>query len=461
MAERIIIAADDRGLALLVREALFRTDRHVDVVGRGSELVDRLGRASYDLLLLDLPDRTALEAIPRIRQIAPDTPIIVLANHAGREVALEATGWGAYDCLSQPLLVTEVQIVAARALEWRRLQGEVTLLRIGQLAGFEGIVGQSEAVKHAVEVAQRAAPTDFPVLIEGESGTGKAVFARAIHQRSARRVGPLMPVNVGAIPDGLLESELFGHERGAFTGAIRARPGRFELARDGTLFLDEIGDIPAVLQVKILRALRERQIERVGGVKRLGVDVRLIAATRRNMDELVAAGKVRGDVFAHLGGVRVRLPALRERLEDLPLLIPHLLDRAAQRLWRSAPGVSPEALRCLWKYRWPGNIRELQHVLEAAMVQADGLILPAHLPAVVQRGGAAAADTAPPTLAAGGSLDEVLAAWERRLIRQALDKVNGVQARAAKLLGVSERSLWYRVKKLKIQVRGTQEPPPR
>ncbi|PWU25577.1 MAG: hypothetical protein C5B48_00640, partial [Candidatus Rokuibacteriota bacterium] len=304
---------------------------------------------------------------------------------------------------------------------------------------------------------------DLTILIEGESGTGKEVLARAIHRLSARKEGPLIPVNAAAIPEGLLESELFGHERGAFTGAIRARPGRFELAKGGTLLLDEIGDMPLSMQVKILRALQERQIERVGGVKPIGVDVRIIAATHQNLDALVAEGKFRQDLFYRLQGVRLTLPPLRDRLDDLPLLVTHLLERAARRLWRTPATVSPEALRCLWTYSWPGNIRELQHVLEAGMVLSDGVIMPEHLPAPIQRGGATTAQAANVfALPTGIPLDDVLAEGERRLILDALNKAGGVQARAAKLLGVSERSLWYRVKKLKIQVRTQDEeaPPP-
>jgi transcriptional regulator with PAS, ATPase and Fis domain len=314
------------------------------------------------------------------------------------------------------------------------------------------MIGQSESLRRVLDVAQRAAAADVTILIEGESGTGKEVLARAVHRLSGRKDGPFIPVNCAAIPEGLLESELFGHERGAFTGAVRSKPGRFELARDGTLFLDEIGDMPASMQVKILRVLQEREIERVGGVRTIGVDVRVIAATHQNLDTMVAEGKFRSDLFYRLQGVRVRLPALRERLDDLPALISHLLDRAARRLTRPVAAVSPEALRCLWAYAWPGNVRELQHVLEGAMVLSDGVILPEHLPPGVQKiKSAAAVEVDAPRLV--GNLDETLEEWERRLILDALRDAGGVQARAAKLLGVSERSLWYRVKKLGIQVR--------
>src|SRR6266545_4596339 len=404
VAERIVICEDDEDLAFVLREALIRKDYEAEIAPTAGALLNRLGSGAYDLILLDvkLPDMDGLDAIPRCRELASETPIIVMTAHGTRQMAMEAINRGAYDFFTKPLKMAEFQVVVARALDRRRLQQQVKALRSGHAAGFEEMIGQSEPLRRVLDVAQRAAPTDLTILIEGESGTGKEVLARAIHRLSARKDGPLIPVNAAAIPEGLLESELFGHERGAFTGAIRARPGRFELAKGGTLFLDEIGDMPLSMQVKILRALQERRIERVGGVKSIDVDVRIVAATHQN----------------------------------------------------------PEALRCLWTYPWPGNIRELQHVLEAAMVLSDGVILPEHLPPAIQHGGpVSGAAGSQFTMAAGASLDDVLAEGERRMILDALQKAGGVQARAAKLLGVSERSLWYRVKKLRIQVRITEDEP--
>jgi len=461
-AERIVICEDDEDLAFVLREALIRKEYEVEIAPAARALLDRLGGGTYDLILLDvkLPDMDGLDAIPKCRELAPETPVIVMTAHGTRQIAIDAINRGAYDFFTKPLKMAEFQVVVARALDRRRLQQQVKALRGGQGAGFEEVIGQSESLRRVLDVAQRAAPTDLTVLVEGESGTGKEILARAIHRLSARKDGPLIPVNAAAIPEGLLESELFGHERGAFTGAIRARPGRFELAKEGTLFLDEIGDMPLSMQVKILRALQERQIERVGGIKSISVDVRIIAATHQNLEEMVADGRFRQDLFYRLQGVRLRLPPLRERLDDLPLLIAHLLERAAQRLWRAAATVSPEALRCLWTYPWPGNVRELQHVLEAAMVLSDGVILPEHLSPAIQRGGPLHGTVVSPFgLQGGASLDDVLAEGERRLILDALQKAGGVQARAAKLLGISERSLWYRVKKLRIQVRTPEDEP--
>jgi len=455
VSERILITEDDEDLAFVIREALTRQGYEAEVAPTAGALLDKLKAGSYDLILLDvrLPDMDGLDAIPRCRDLAPETPIIVMTAHGTRQVAMNAITRGAYDFFTKPLKMAEFQVVVARALDRRRLQQQVKVLREGQSAGgFEELIGKSEALKRVIDMAQRAAPTDLTVLIHGESGTGKEVMARAIHRLSGRKDGPFIPVNCAAIPEGLLESELFGHERGAFTGAIRARPGRFELAREGTLFLDEIGDMPLAMQAKILRVLQERQFERVGGTRSIGADVRVIAATHQDLEAMAAEGKFRSDLFYRLQGVRLVMPPLRERIDDLPLLVTHLLERAAARLWRQPATVSTEGLRCLWTYPWPGNIRELQHVLEGAMVLSDGVILPEHLPSTVQRGAKAgtAGDAGP---AVTGSLDEALEDWERRAILDALQKANGVQARAAKILGITERSLWYRVKKLKIQVR--------
>jgi two-component system response regulator AtoC len=456
MAERIVIAEDDEGLAFVLRETLLRQSYDVEVASTAGSLLDKLRHSVFDLVLLDvkLPDMDGIDLIPKGRELAPETPIIVMTAHGTREIATEAIARGAYDFFTKPLKMSEFQVVVARALERRRLQQQIKALQAEQTGRFDELTGSSEALQRVVDMAQRAAPTDVTVLIEGESGTGKEVLARAIHRSSLRKDGPFVPVNCAAIPEGLLESELFGHERGAFTGAVRAKPGRFEMARGGTLLLDEIGDMPYPMQSKILRALQEREVERVGGLRPVGVDVRVIAATHQDLDTLVAASKFRSDLFYRLQGVRLRLPPLRERIDDLPLLINHLLERAGARLSRPAASVSPEALTCFWSYHWPGNIRELQHVLEGAMVLSDGAIRPEHLPPAIQRGsrGAPIVDAVPPE-AVRGSLDEVLEDLERRAILDALQQCDGVQARAAKRLGISERSLWYRVKKLKIQVK--------
>ncbi|MGH7415324.1 MAG: sigma-54-dependent transcriptional regulator [Candidatus Rokuibacteriota bacterium] len=461
MSEHIVIAEDDQDFAFVLREALRRQRYEPEVAPTAVALLDKLKATPYDLILLDirLPDMDGLDAIPRCRELAPDTPIIVMTAHGTRQTAMDAITRGAYDFFTKPLKMDEFQVVVSRALDRRRLQKQVKALRDSQPVGVEGLIGQSEALKRVVDTVHRAAPTDLTVLILGESGTGKEVLARAIHRLSPRKEGPFVPVNCAAIPEGLLETELFGHERGAFTGAVRARPGRFELAKEGTLFLDEIGDMPLPMQAKILRVLQEREFDRVGGTRTIPVDVRVIAATHRDLEAAVAQGAFRQDLFYRLQGVGVHLPPLRERVDDLPLLATHLLERAARRLNRAPAILSPEALRGLWTYPWPGNVRELQHVLEGAMVLSDGVISPEHLPPAIQRAAQArpAAETGPVLT---GSLDAALEEWERRLILDALAQTQGVQARAAKVLGVSERSLWYRIKKLGVQVRAPEDGPP-
>ena len=453
MSERILVVEDDESLAFVLREALARQAYEAEVVSTARALLDHLADSAYDLILLDvkLPDMDGLDAIPRCRELAPETPIIVMTAYGTRQIATQAITQGAYDFFTKPLKMAEFQVVVARALERRRLQQQLQALQAAQVGGFEELIGRSGGFQRVLEVAQRAAPTELTVLIEGASGTGKELLARAIHRRSGRKDGPFIAVNCAAIPEGLLESELFGHERGAFTGAVRSKPGRFELARGGTLFLDEIGDMPLAMQAKILRALQEREFERVGGVRPIEVDVRVIAATHQNLDQLVAEGKFRSDLFYRLQGVRLSLPPLRERIDDLPQLINNFLDTAKQRLGRATATVSTEALRCLWAYPWPGNIRELQHVMEGALLLSDGVILPQHLPPAIQERGADATRGPGPDLA--WSLDEEVESLERRMILESLRRANGVQAKAAKLLGISERSLWYRIKKHKIQPR--------
>jgi two-component system response regulator AtoC len=456
MPEQILVVEDDANLGFVLRETMERKGYRADIVGTLAAIADRLKATQYDLLLLDmkLPDGDGIDAIPQCRKLAPDTPIIAMTAYAGWEVATEALRRGAYDFFTKPLKLAELEIVVSRALEHRRLQQQIAMLDASRTTGFEELVGSSRAFVRALEAARRVAPTDVTVLIEGESGTGKELLAQAIHLRSARKNGPLVAVNCAAIPEGLLESELFGHERGAFTGAVRTRVGRFEVARGGTLLLDEIGDMPLAMQAKILRALEERKISRVGSDRSIDVDVRIIAATNQTLSQLVDTGRFRADLFYRLRGIQVRLPALRERLDDLPELIDAFLDRARRKLSRTTTTLSNEALQCLWTYAWPGNVRELKHVLEGAVLLSDGVILPEHLPPAIQT--PIVQDRGP---ASGRTLDDTMEDVERQLIVDALARAGGVQVRAARLLGITEQSLWYRMKKYGIVARVPGAPP--
>jgi DNA-binding NtrC family response regulator len=421
MKEHILIAEDDADLAFFLQEALKREAYKVEVEGTAEKALQQLGQRSYDLFLLDvkLPDGDGVDLLSSCRELAPDVPVILMTAHSTRQMAIEATNQGAYDFFSKPFQLQEVQVVIRRALERKNLLSELKALRKArQREGLGEIIGESPALRRVLTVARQVAPTELAVLIEGESGTGKELLAKAIHQQGLRRGGPFIVVNCAAIPEGLLESELFGHERGAFTGAYRARIGKFELARGGTVFLDEIGDMSVSMQAKLLRVIQEKTFYRVGGERPATTDARILAATNREVDRLVLQGKFREDLAYRLQGVRLFLPPLRERLEDLPLLI----ERA---------------------FPWPGNIRQLQHVLDGALVIAEnGVVRPEHLPPALQ-------ETKSLTLNSN-SLDEILAGKEREVILEALKKANGVQAKAAKLLGISERSSWYRIKKLGI-----------
>src|SRR5256712_9243748 len=456
MPDQILVVEDDDNLAFVLCEALQRQGYRAEAVATLAAMRERLTAAPYDLLLLDRRwrDGEGLGPIPQCRELAPATPIIVMTAYAVRRAATEALRRGAYDFFTKPLKISEIEIVVERALERRRLQQRIATLEASRVTGFEELVGSSQAFVHALEAARRGAPTDLTVLIEGESGTGKELLAQAIHRGSARKGGPLVAVNCAAIPEGLLESELFGHERGAFTGAIRTRVGRFELARGGTLFLDEIGDMPLGMQAKILRAIEERKIERVGGNRPIDVDVRIIAATNQTLGRLVEEGRFRADLFYRLHGIQLRLPPLRERLDDLPELINTFLDRARHNLSRTTATLSDEALQCLWVHAWPGNVRELKHVLEGAVLLSDGVIRPEHLPPAVRTVGVKELATA-----SARSLDETIDDVERQMILAALGRAGGVQVRAARLLGITEQSLWDRIKKHGIHARVTGSPP--
>ncbi len=446
MKAHILIAEDDSDLAFFLQEALRRESYKVEVEKTATKALEQLGRQSFDLFLLEvkLPDGNGLDLLSRCRELAPEIPVILMTAYSTRQLATQAIGRGAYDFFSKPFQLQEVQVVIRRALERRQLQLELKSLRKEQQKkGFAGIIGESQALRRVLTVAQQVAPTDLTVLIEGESGTGKELLAQAIHQQSSRRTGPFIVVNCAAIPEGLLESELFGHERGAFTGAYRARTGKFELARRGTIFLDEIGDMSVPMQAKLLRVLQEKEFYRVGGERSLSTDARVVAATNREIDQLVADGKFREDLVYRLQAVRLHLPPLRDRLEDLPILIERFLELAKDHCRVAAATVTPAAMESLWAFLWPGNIRQLQHVLDGALVIAeDGVIRPEHLPPPVRESKTKASNAR--------SLDEMLAERERELMIDALNKASGVQAKAAKILGISERSSWYRIKKLGI-----------
>jgi two-component system response regulator HydG len=394
-----------------------------------------------------------IEVVRRIREEDPDATVVVVSAHGTIATAVEAMRAGAIDFLEKPFSPEVLRARVEKAVEIARERRGARTARARADALAEdraremdptGLVGRSEAMRRVLEQIRKVAPTDATVLVLGESGTGKELVARAIHAQGPRREGPFVPVSCAALPEALLESELFGHERGAFTGAIRRKLGRFELAHEGTLFLDEVGEIPPAVQAKLLRVLQERRFERVGGEEPVEVDVRVVSATHRDLAAMVASGRFREDLYYRLAVVPLSLPSLRERPGDVEELARWFLEKHAARLGRRMREFTPEALALLRGHAWPGNVRELENVVEQALVFAEGeAVRPEDLP----EGLRGPAPPRPPVDAEGRGLNEVLEDLESRLVRDAYAKANGVKAEAARLLGIKPSALAYKLEK--------------
>jgi len=452
VSERVILVVDDEEAQRKVLAGFLRK-KGFEVLAAGSadEALERVSTHTVDLVLTDLrmPGGGGLELLRGLRALNPEIPVVVMTAYGTVASAVEAMKDGAADYLSKPVDLDELELIVARSLERRALESENRELR-DQLADrhrLEGLETANPRMAQAINIAARAAGSRATILIRGESGTGKELLARAIHSSSPRARRPLVAVNVAALPETLLESEMFGHERGAFTGADRQHRGRFEQADGGTLFLDEIGDLPLGVQAKLLRALQEQRFERLGGTGSIQVDVRVVAATSRNLEAMVQASEFREDLYYRLNVVSIEIPPLRERREDIPDLVDRFVRRFGSEAGSKATGVSREAMDRLVKYGYPGNVRELENLIQRAAVLARGPQittgdLPLHL-----RGLQPEAEAESEGGAGTGSLVERLAAIERGLLRQALDDAGGVQTRAAQSLGISERHLRYRLRK--------------
>jgi two-component system NtrC family response regulator len=396
-----------------------------------------------------MPGRTGLELLETLRRLNPEIAVIVMTAFGTVASAADAMKRGAADYLTQRIDLDELEVTVARVLERRALESENRALRaaLESRHGLRGLHTANPRMAEAINTAARAAASRATILIRGESGTGKEVLARAVHLASPRARGPFVTVNVAALPETLIESELFGHERGAFTGADREHRGRFELADGGTLLLDEIGDLPRGAQVKLLRVLQEQAFERLGGSRTLRLDVRVLAATNRDLEVLVGRGEFREDLFYRLNVVQIDLPPLRERREDIPMLVDEFLLRFANEHPSGARQMSREAMDLLMKYEYPGNVRELENLVHRAVVLSRGtLITTADLP---PRLGGMGTERAEDT--ESGSFVDRVAAFERRLILDALEHAEGVQTRAARQLGMSERHLRYKLKKYGLE----------
>jgi len=463
---RVLVVDDEAGLRDMLSILLKREGYDVSLAPSfktGCESVEG-APTPFDLVLTDLmmPDGSGLDVLSHAKTRSENTEVIVMTAYGDVETAIDAMKRGAYDFVTKPFATSEIRALARKALERRSLAAENERLR-AQVARAKpsGILGHSAAMKRVLDLAQRVADGKTTVLITGESGTGKERIARAIHDLSERKARPFLVVNCGAIPEELMESELFGHEKGAFTGATQRHLGIFREAEGGTVLLDEVGELPAQLQVKLLRVLQERKVRGVGTTAEIAVDVRVLAATNRNVEQDVKDGKFRQDLYYRLNVIRIELPPLRDRREDISEIAEHLLRRCAAEHKKEIVGFSPDALRALDAYDFPGNVRELENVVERAVALAQASVIGlGDLPHEVV--GASSATT-PELLALpeeGCDLDQVLGEVERRLILQALERSGGVRVQAAKILNVPVRSLRYRLQKLGVATAEDMEEPP-
>jgi two-component system response regulator AtoC len=453
--QNVLVVDDEESMRHLLTVILTDRGYEVRAVSNGEDALRELSARDYDLILSDvrMPRMDGLALLRKALEVRPDLTFIVMSAYGTHDAAIQAMKAGAYDYVSKPFKPDEVVLVLRKAEERLRLSRENRRLRSELSASFrfEDFVGSSPSIQEMLRQVRKVAPTKTTVLLTGESGTGKELVARAIHDLSPRAAMPFVAVNCGAIPSELLESELFGHVRGAFTDASRDKKGLAAEADGGTLFLDEIGELPVQLQVKLLRFLEDEQVRRVGDTRSEKVDVRVVAATARDLSRAVKDGQFREDLFYRLNVVNVRLPALRERPDDVPALVEHFLAKY-RRLRPEEPltGASPEVMEILRSHRWPGNVRELEHAVERAVVLAEGpLIQEGDLPDEVR----AAPAPPSPAVAPGRDLSvkRAFRAMEEQLIRAALDRTGGNRTRAAELLDLSYRALLYKIKEYGIQ----------
>jgi two-component system response regulator PilR (NtrC family) len=453
----ILVVDDEASMREFLEILLAKQGHRVSTAADVASALRRADDGGLDLVVTDLRLglESGLDVLRGVKERSAGTEVVVVTAFATTENAVQAMKLGAYDYVLKPFKVDELLLVAQKALEHRALLQENRVLRhkVGRSRGAPAILGRSAAIEEVRELVEKVAPTRTTVLITGESGTGKEVVARAVHERGDRRDQPFVPVNCGAIPEGLIESELFGHEKGSFTGATDAKAGLFEVAGSGTLFLDEVAELPPHLQVKLLRALQERRIRRVGGKGDLAVDARIVAATNRDLQEEVRTGRFREDLFYRLNVIQLRMPPLRTRREDVPLFVAHFLAAFSIETGKAGMRFSPEAERRLVEYDYPGNVRELANVVERAVTLADGPEIGVDdLPPALRGppGAPPPAQGCPELPDAGVDLQGHLDAVERRLLEQALARAGGVKTEAARLLSLTFRSLRYRLAKFGI-----------
>jgi nitrogen regulation protein NR(I) len=483
--EKILVIEDDETVRTLLRSFLKEKGFEVTTAVSGVAGIDMLRAEKFDLILTDLKLPGGIDGMGVLREVTVNKiniPVIVLTAHATVETAVEAMKNGAFDYITKPFNFDELMIILKKALSVSKLQQENVMLKmqLKKKYDFKGLIGDSPPMQAVYELIEKIADTDSTILITGESGTGKELIAKTIHYNNTTRAGgPFVPLNCAAIPKDLLESELFGHEKGAFTGAINTRIGRFELAQGGTLFLDEVGELDPSLQVKLLRILQEREFERVGGVKTIKVDVRILAATNKDLEKETKEGKFREDLFYRLNVIPLHLPPLRKRVEDISLLMAHFVQEFSKKRKREPLTFSPETMEYLMKYHWPGNVRELENLIERLTILVSSkdvqvsdlpeklhqMTFPhrePHRPGADSGAEPGRAISIPETPSfsrpgieigeAGIDLNEAVSSMERNLIQKALEKTGGVRSRAAQLLGLNRTTLLEKMKKMGIEM---------
>ena len=449
MKNRILIVDDEKNTREGLKWSLETPEREVRIAASAEDALELFHQDHFDLVVTDLkmPGMDGLELLRRIKAEEPDVEMIVLTAHGSIETAVEAMRAGAYDYQMKPVDLEELKLVCDRALRTRRLTLENEELKnlVNKRYGFQNIIGNAPAMEKVFQIVRQVAPTRATVLIQGESGTGKELVAHAIHLNSPRAQQSFVAVNCGALSSSLLESELFGYEKGAFTHALRTKPGRFELADGGTIFLDEISETTPDFQVKLLRVLQSQTFERVGGVDTLKVDVRVLAATNRDLQQCVAEGKFREDLFYRLNVVQINLPPLRERREDIPILVDAFLKEFCKANGREGLSISPKAMNLMQDYAWPGNVRQLRNVIEGMVVMNSGKeITPRDLPDDLRRESPANGAV---TLRVGATLVDA----ERELIKATLAEQHGNRAATAKVLGIGRKTLYRKMEEYGIE----------
>ena len=456
--EKILVVDDEKSLREVMSIMLKRAGYAVTEAADGEEAIGQVNKEIFDLVITDLrmPKADGMDVLKAVKSFSPDTVVLVVTAFGTADSAVEAMKHGAFDYLTKPFQVDEVQLIIRNALEKRRLSTENMLLRreMASQSSFARIVGQSDAMRKVFDVVRKVADSKSNVLICGESGTGKELVARAIHYNSARSAMPFVAVNCSAVPETLLESELFGHMKGSFTGAVANKAGLFEVANGGTIFLDEIGDTTPTIQVKLLRVIQEREFRRVGGSQDMKVDVRIVAATNRDLEKAVADGSFREDLYYRLDVIPIRLPPLRLRTGDIPLLVTHFLQRFAEESGKPAPILTPEAIQVLLSHEWRGNVRELENLIERVVAFSTG----APVTETDVRGWLHRAVTPQQTQGLptdipdeGIDLEGLINGIEKDLLMKALERSKWVKKKAARLLKLNTRSFRYRLEKYAIK----------